>query len=499
MERYIKIAGGKMRVILCLLVWMLVGAACDSFLDIAPSKKTNIELSKVEHLDALLAAINTTTGNTSLVLSPDITEISTDLYDKTNNGAPFYQHGIAYYLWMNQEVADLSGSGTWSSAYKNIFTANTVLENLSRVTGDEALKADLKAEAHFIRAFQNWELLNTYCLPYSPENMKEPGIPHKTSTSFEQSLVRMNLEESYRFVEEDLKEALKITVDNVNRRWRVSIPAVHSFLARFYLFCHDYDQALKYADLALQADARLVDYSTEMYYGNEQNSSQGPLQVPYLWWEAIYDPSVKLEWAEFYYQYFLSASCAYFCPSREMLKLYDKEDDLRYKYLMCENFSWRHNIKYTYPGYVYFRTSIPYGTTVQEMILTKAECLARQGKFQQAMETVNILRAKRIAPGPEVKLSAATKEEAIAKILEERVRELTWGLRWFDIRRLNYNETTLDDVNLKRIFYSHDGLIVNKESQPIEYRLELKDRRFAEPINSNEIYLSRGQIQQNTY
>jgi hypothetical protein len=256
---------------------------------------------------------------------------------------------------------------------------------------------------------------------------------------------------------------------------------------------------LKYADLALQADARLVDYSTEMYYGNEQNSSQGPLQVPYLWWEAIYDPSVKLEWAEFYYQYFLSASCAYFCPSREMLKLYDKENDLRYKYLMCENFSWRHNIKYTYPGYVYFRTSIPYGTTVQEMILTKAECLARQGKFQQAMETVNILRAKRIAPGPEVKLSAATKEEAIAKILEERVRELTWGLRWFDIRRLNYNETTLDDVNLKRIFYSHDGLIVNKESQPIEYRLELKDRRFAEPINSNEIYLSRGQIQQNTY
>ena len=233
MERYIKIAGGKMRMILCLLVWMLVGAACDSFLDIAPSKKTNIELSKVEHLDALLAAINTTTGNTSLVLSPDITEISTDLYDKTNNGAPFYQHGIAYYLWMNQEVADLSGSGTWSSAYKNIFTANTVLENLSWVTGDEALKADLKAEAHFIRAFQNWELLNTYCLPYSPENMKEPGIPHKTSTSFEQSLVRMNLEESYRFVEEDLKEALKITVDNVNRRWRVSIPAVHSFLARF--------------------------------------------------------------------------------------------------------------------------------------------------------------------------------------------------------------------------------------------------------------------------
>ena len=207
----------------------------------------------------------------------------------------------------------------------------------------------------------------------------------------------MNLEESYRLVEENLKEVLKITVDNVN--WRVSILAVHNFLARFYLFCNDYDKALKYADLALQADARLVNYNTGMYYGNEQSSSQGPLQITYLWRDSSSDPSVKLEWAEFYYQYFFSASCAYFCPSREMLKLYDPENDFRCKYLMCENFLWRHSIKYTYPGYVYFRTSIPYGTTVQKMILTKAECLARQGEFQQAMETVNILRAKRMQPG----------------------------------------------------------------------------------------------------
>ena len=59
MERYIKIAGGKMRVILCLLVWMLVGAACDSFLDIAPSKKTNIELSKVDRKSTRLNSSHT--------------------------------------------------------------------------------------------------------------------------------------------------------------------------------------------------------------------------------------------------------------------------------------------------------------------------------------------------------------------------------------------------------------------------------------------------------
>lgn len=41
------------------------------------------------------------------------------------------------------------------------------------------------------------------------------------------------------------------------------------------------------------------------------------------------------------------------------------------------------------------------------------------GKVSASHGNGNIIAAKRIAPGPEVKLSAATKEEAIAKILED--------------------------------------------------------------------------------
>lgn len=483
--------------ILSLVILSLVMKSCNGYLDVAPMKQTNVELSTVAHLDALLANMSTTTGNTALVLSPDITEISMDLYDKTNNGAPFYQHGMAYYLWMNEELADLDMAGVWGTAYKNIFIANTVLENIDKVDGDDDLRSDLKAEAHFIRAFNNWELVNTYCLPYAPENMKELGLPRKTSVNFEQSLLRMTLEDTYRFIEEDLEEALKIGNDNLDRRWRVSLPAVNSFMARYYLFKNDYDNALKYAELALNADAVLVDYNTEMWYGNDQSTSQGPLHMPYLW--AGSTTLLKLEWKEFYYQYFLSASCAYFCPSQDMLALYDRDNDLRYKYLVVDNYSWRHNIKYDYPGYVYFRTSVPYGMTVQEMILIKAECQARKGEYKKAMETVNRLRVNRMIPGVAVELSASSKEEAILKVLEERIRELTWSLRWFDIRRLNNNETTIDDVVMRRIFYSHDGLIINKGSAAVEYKLELKDRRFAEPINDNEIYLSQGEIQQNIY
>lgn len=46
--------------------------------------------------------------------------------------------------------------------------------------------------------------------------------------------------------------------------WRASLPAVHAFAARYYLFMNNYNEALKYADLALKKHADLVDYNTEM-------------------------------------------------------------------------------------------------------------------------------------------------------------------------------------------------------------------------------------------
>lgn len=114
---------------------------------------------------------------------------------------------------------------------------------------------------------------------------------------------------------------------------------------------------------------------------------------------------------------------------------------------------------YEWPGYVFFfKDRIPSGPTVAEMILIKAECQAREGDYTAAMNTVNLLRAKRMsndAPRTVINLSAESPKEAISQILAERRREMPFTMRWFDIRRFNNNDYPDDDVILTKEFYPY--------------------------------------------
>ena len=173
---------------------------------------------------------------------------------------------------------------------------------------------------------------------------------------------------------------------------------------------------------------------------------------------------------------------------------------------MVENYSYDRGMTspaYAYPGYIFFyKDRIPSGPTVAEMILTKAECQARMGDYIEAMNTVNVLREKRIdknAPSDKIKLSASSQTEAISKILQERRREMPFSTRWYDIRRFNNNEDPDDDVVLTREFYPYTNFgILGKETLKT-YSLDKNSRRFAAPILNTEIESSLGKIQQNIY
>jgi hypothetical protein len=78
------------------------------------------------------------------------------------------------------------------------------------------------------------------------------------------------------------------------------------------------------------------------------------------------------------------------------------------------------------------------GIATDEMYLIRAECFARQGKVSKAIEDLNTLLLKRYRTGKYVPLSINNKEDALARILLERRKELLMrGLRWIDIKRLN--------------------------------------------------------------
>jgi pentatricopeptide repeat protein len=78
------------------------------------------------------------------------------------------------------------------------------------------------------------------------------------------------------------------------------------------------------------------------------------------------------------------------------------------------------------------------GLTVNETWLIKAECLARAGKKDDAVKMLNDLRKKRFKPADYADLSAASNDEALQLVVDERRREFFGsGLRWLDQRRLN--------------------------------------------------------------
>lgn len=111
-------------------------------------------------------------------------------------------------------------------------------------------------------------------------------------------------------------------------------------------------------------------------------------------------PTDKFEWGESYYYRFLTNGSWNYYPSQELLNLYDQDNDLRYKYHIVENYSYARGIvdpPYSQPGYIFFfKSDILSGPSVPEMLLIKAEAQTRQGRWNEGLTTVNILRNARM-------------------------------------------------------------------------------------------------------
>jgi len=79
----------------------------------------------------------------------------------------------------------------------------------------------------------------------------------------------------------------------------------------------------------------------------------------------------------------------FYLPSTELLNLYDQANDRRYEFHIVENYSYYFGSNTPtngLPGYVFFfKDKIPSGPTTAEMLLIKAESLARTGDVAGAL------------------------------------------------------------------------------------------------------------------
>ena len=487
---------------------LLLGlTSCTDFLNVPPSKNSQMEIETAEQLNALLGNyVNFfKENNMSSCWATDDCGLTADLYKKETTC--FQISNVFHTLWDIDGVANDSYEILWTSEYQKIFTANLVLDNLSKVSGDKTLKEKLRREAHFIRAVSYWQLVNTYAMLDTPENQKEPGVTLKQTTSFEEKTGRATIEETNKLIEADLKIALEETDPIIQngkfRPWRISKTGAKAFAARYYLQKGNYDQALTYAQGALAEYSTLIDYNTEFRYYERQipirvGNVTKYLDFPFTLYSTDND---ILTWKEFYYSRVLTTDNGWFIPSQSLLDLYDHDHDLRYRYLMVEDFSFYKNAKQvSYPGYTFFGSnSKPSGPTVPEMILIKAECMIRKGQWSEGMQVLETLRKKRIEQSAYTPLAANNQNDALRHVLEERRREMPFSHRWFDARRLNQNNDPSDDVEFVKQFYSYNISTVFVEQATKEYKLTKNSRRWASPIPYKETVSSQKEIVQNQY
>lgn len=504
--------------------------SCNDYLSEQPRKGNGVELETFEQLEAILSGrVDTREPYADWNMSRRYMSDCFALPEDGSNVDAFVMaedyEAFELNCFQPKYTEEVSQATAWSNRYKNIFTANTVFDYLDQVTGGtDAQRQELLRKAHFIRAYNYYELANAYCVPYNEANLNELGLPITKSTAYSDNYSRATLKETYELIEDDLEQALGITtplVENgVRKIWRENSAAANGFAARFYLNKGDYAKAKDYAEKALSANSDITNYNDEgqVFMSETMDYIFGEMWPAVSWFEeSSMDatglmPSLKQQ--SYYYHLCYSGSWA--VPSTKFLNGFDREYDMRYKLFYYEDYSALSmgaiGLAYGFsaiPGYSYFfADAVDAGPCAAEMYMIKAECMARQGQWSEALNELNMkfrpFRISTDAPTEVMNLSATSQQEAVNLILKERMLEFPFTLRWMDIRRCNFNDDTSDDVTITRRYYpiAASGMHVPEVDQEmVEYTLTPQSDKYTYTmaIPATEMETSNGTIQQNPY
>ncbi|MEN2401450.1 RagB/SusD family nutrient uptake outer membrane protein [Flavobacterium sp. MC2016-06] len=332
------------------------------------------------------------------------------------------------YKWSEKIYFDGEHDSDMETLYAELNSVNVVInEVMKSKNGTEAEKAALKAEAEVHRAYIFLMLVNTFGKAYdATTSATDPGIVLFTTPTVSDNITRTSVQAAYDVILADLNDAVNAGLKPVNSGTNVAFPsraAAYALLSRTYLYMRNYPLALENAEksLALQSTlTNMADYEFDAYPTRR------------------FDKELILSKYNGYSSF--SYSPQILALSNELINSFDTND---LRYVMFTQPTSSYNSAYTL-GRTYSREALTgesrnAGPTVPEMMLVKAECLARAGSGDLAIAEINKLRQKRFRAGEYVALTATDSKDALIKVLAERRKELMGrgGFRWFDLKRLN--------------------------------------------------------------
>lgn len=392
--------------------------ACTGYLDVKPDRSLAIPHT-LRDLQAILD--NETRRNT---LYPYAGDVASDYYYLDD--AAFNQLNDVFdarniYRWASDAAADRD----WQNMYLNIFDVNVVLDRVDEAGLGNLTERDrdqIKGTALFHRGWSFFHLAQIFAPPYDQGSSHELlGIPLRLSPSIEDRTTRSTLAETYEQILHDLYKAVELLPVVTPVAVRPNKAAAHAALARIYLIMGDYQNGLMHAEASLNLSDELMDFN------DLDTTAMKPIAA--LNKEVLFHAQMPNGGGGF------NNTRAKVLP--ELHAQYEK-GDLRVGVYYKENIdgSYRFTGDYGTSNTV----GTPFcGIAINEVYLTKAECLARLGKPRLALDALNELLEKRWEDGSFKPYDSDDSVEALGIIIAERHKELAFrgGIRWADLRRLN--------------------------------------------------------------
>lgn len=328
------------------------------------------------------------------------------------------------YCWKSDLVGDNNEDPDWADQYQQIYLFNQVAtEIMDSQGGTDAQKKNILAQAKVHRALNYFNLVNSYAKQYNASSANtDLGVPLLTRPDLYAKLDRKSVETVYEQIIEDLSSAIPDLPEQANFNILASQSAAQGILARVYLQMRDYGKALQYAELVLAKPYyKLIDLKQ---YKAAPNSYPNILDDT----EEIFIKSLR-------------NSFPTLSLNPDLLALFEP-GDLRATLFTVDGsvFTWTpfQGKAYNKHRIISANAKITNGPTLPEMMLIKAEALARDNeRFAEALTVLNNLRSNRFEDKAYKPLQITDQQAILKLVINERRKELMGkGLRWFDQKRL---------------------------------------------------------------
>lgn len=257
--------------------------ACDSQLDIIPKGQST--LSTVTDLEMLL--------NANYDMGLPYTDLGIICNESLGMGDNVptqlkMKNTLACAMLSYDETVDRANltlqDERYEHGYKYINNMNTIIAKMPEASGDEGKKKAIIAEAHVMRAYLHWLLVNVYAKQYDEATAAtDGGIPYVTDIDVTTLKEKQTVARVYENILNDCSDeninALPVRNDDVLRADQAWGNAVR---AKVLMQMKRYKDAIPYAEKALKINGTIDDRSTVMELKDWYMPKQSPCNYIYF-------------------------------------------------------------------------------------------------------------------------------------------------------------------------------------------------------------------------